>query len=323
MGVSIWEGSKAERMAQAMETVAAKMTTDKFTVGMKQALLDVLSKVAFVDEDGQDYIENLEKAFYIDSNVASISAVFTQPNTDILPTTPLNDLKENLVVTATMLDGTTATVNSSDYSITGSLTGGYSTLTVHYSGKTTTFDCLVVYVLPAAVTLTETDNIDTGWATTYADMITVCCDVTVTGFHGSSYYNMLWTTYVSTAGDAYVSLQTMLAGSEYRLWGAGISFDNCYGNITGENQRVRIVATLNMTTGSITNKLYNVTNDVSKSLSNTYNVNYIKSNGRHIFIGHPDQEGGGIFGLQGTVNSFKVYGRALTTAEVDAYLAGE
>ena len=324
MGVNIFEGNKAERIATALETVASKMTTDKFTGGMKQALLDVFSKVAFVDDNGQEYIDTLASALYSNSNVKSISAVFTQPNTDITTATPLDDLKESLVVTATLDDDTTETVDGEDYIINGTLTAGKSTLTVVYGGKTTTFDCLVMYNLSEATVLTETDNIDTGWATTFSDKITVCCDITISALHGSNYYNMLWTTFLTSAGDAYVALNAMLSsGGEYRLWGAGISSSYMTGNITGVNERVRVVASIDMTTGVITNKLYNVTNDVTKDRSNTYNVQYLESNGRHIFIGHPDQEGGAIMGIQGTVHSFEIHGRELSSSEINAYLAGE
>lgn len=77
------------------------------------------------------------------SSVASISAVFTQGTAVIYPTTPLNDLKQYLTVTATWSDSTTSIVASEDYTLSGTLTIGTSTITVFYGGKTDTFTVTV------------------------------------------------------------------------------------------------------------------------------------------------------------------------------------
>ena len=72
----------------------------------------------------------------------SISAVYTQGNTVIYPSTSLDSLKSNLVVTATYSDNSNSVI-SSGYSLSGNLTVGTSTITVTYSGKTTTFNVTV------------------------------------------------------------------------------------------------------------------------------------------------------------------------------------
>ena len=74
--------------------------------------------------------------------LASISAVYTQSGT-VYEDTALNDLKTDLVVTATYSDSSTATVPSADYTLSGTLTVGTSTITVTYEGKTTTFNVTV------------------------------------------------------------------------------------------------------------------------------------------------------------------------------------
>jgi hypothetical protein len=71
----------------------------------------------------------------------SISAVFTQGDNVIYDTDTLNTLKQYLVVTAAMTDSTTRTVT--DYTLSGTLTVGTSTITVSYGGKTTTFNVTV------------------------------------------------------------------------------------------------------------------------------------------------------------------------------------
>ena len=69
--------------------------------------------------------------------LSSIKATYTQGDTVVYPNTSLNSLKNNLVVTGTYSDSSTATIT--DYTLSGTLTEGTSTITVSYNGKTTTF----------------------------------------------------------------------------------------------------------------------------------------------------------------------------------------
>lgn len=75
--------------------------------------------------------------------LSSISAVFTQGQTVVYDTDSLDVLKPMLVVTATYSDGATATIPSTDYTLSGTLSVGTSTITVTYSGKTDTFNVTV------------------------------------------------------------------------------------------------------------------------------------------------------------------------------------
>ena len=103
---------------------------------VKTALLQIASKVAYIDDDGQDYYNALYNALYPPAELVSISAVYTQSGT-VYDTDSLDSLKSDLVVTATYDDSTTATVTA--YTLSGTLTTGTSTVTVTYNGKTTTF----------------------------------------------------------------------------------------------------------------------------------------------------------------------------------------
>ena len=76
-------------------------------------------------------------------SLSSISAVFSQGTATIYDTDSLNSLKQYLTVTATYSDSSTATIPSSDYTLSGTLTVGTSTITVEYRGKTTTFTVAV------------------------------------------------------------------------------------------------------------------------------------------------------------------------------------
>lgn len=83
------------------------------------------------------------------ATVTSISAVYTQGTVDTA--TPLDSLKDDLVVTASWSNGTTSTVASEDYTLTGTLTEGTSVITVSYGGQSTTFN------------VTVTQHTVTGW----------------------------------------------------------------------------------------------------------------------------------------------------------------
>lgn len=125
--------------------------SDGLSSGIKQALLNCFAHVAWTDEHGQDYYDALEDALYPPVPLVSISAVYTQSGT-VYDTDTLDSLKDDLVVTATYEDSTTAVVT--DYTLSGTLTAGTSTITVSYGGKTTTF----------SVTVTQGKSDMDGWA---------------------------------------------------------------------------------------------------------------------------------------------------------------
>ncbi len=85
--------------------------------------------------------------------LSSISAVFSQGDNVIYTTDSLDTLKQYLAVTATYSDSSTATVPSANYTLSGALTEGTSTITVSYSGLTTTF----------TVTVSEQPDVPTGY----------------------------------------------------------------------------------------------------------------------------------------------------------------
>ena len=75
--------------------------------------------------------------------LSSISAVFTQGQTVVYNTDSLDVLKPMLTVTATYPDGSTATIQSTDYTLSGTLSVGTSVITVTFEGKTDTFNVTV------------------------------------------------------------------------------------------------------------------------------------------------------------------------------------
>ncbi len=75
--------------------------------------------------------------------VSSLSAVYTQSG-NVYDDFTLADLTDNLVVTATYSDSSTAVIASSSYTLSGTLeVGTTSTITVSYGGATATFNVVV------------------------------------------------------------------------------------------------------------------------------------------------------------------------------------
>lgn len=134
-------------------------TGSGLTEDVKVALLACFEKVAWIDEDGQDYYDALYNALYPPTDLSYISAVYTQSGS-VYPSMSLNSLKTDLVVTAHFDNGTTEPIV--DYSLSGSLVEGTRTITVTYYYKTTTFT-VIVSAEPYTITniLTNCSNSNT------------------------------------------------------------------------------------------------------------------------------------------------------------------
>ena len=111
---------------------------------VKAALMNIVNHLAWDDDDptGQTYITALYNALYPPADLVSISAVYTQSGT-VYDTDSLDSLKSDLVVTATWSDSSTSILNGADYTLSGTLTEGTSTITVAYGGKTDVFNVTV------------------------------------------------------------------------------------------------------------------------------------------------------------------------------------
>jgi hypothetical protein len=124
-----------------MKAAISTLFTQTMSEDAKLALLNLLSHVAYVDEHGQDYLDNLEAELFRTAELVSISAVFDQADAVILDTYDLETLRQYLTVTATYEDMSTREITG--YTLSGTLTEGTSTITVSYGGKTTTFTVTV------------------------------------------------------------------------------------------------------------------------------------------------------------------------------------
>lgn len=142
---TVEDGSITEaKLASALKAKINNMSG--LTDDIKQALLECFAHVAWTDAHGQEYLDALEGALYpsgpTPATLSSITAVYTQSGT-VYDTDTLDSLKSDLVVTAVYSDSTTETVASTDYTLSGTLTEGTSTITVSYGGKTDTFTVTV------------------------------------------------------------------------------------------------------------------------------------------------------------------------------------
>lgn len=131
----------------------------------KQALLQIASKAAYIDDGGQTYYQALYAALYGNAPTpASISAVFTPGGATFSAGDSLNELKPYLTVTVTNSDGTTETV--SDYTLSGTLAVGTNTITAAYGTLTDTFTVTVTSLLPAGYTQVQYLNNNSGYLDT-------------------------------------------------------------------------------------------------------------------------------------------------------------
>lgn len=112
----------------------------------KQALLNCFYHVAWIDCDGQEYVDALETAMDKGVVLEHISAVYMQSGT-VYDTDSLDSLRADLVVTAYYDDSSSQVVTG--YTLSGTLEVGTSTITVIYGGKTTNFTVNVTEYIPS------------------------------------------------------------------------------------------------------------------------------------------------------------------------------
>ena len=139
-------GAAADAKKTGDELTAIRADLDAIEPGLsddaKTALLNCFAHVAWIDADGQSYYSALADELFPSAD--SINAVFSQGQNKIYDTDTLNDLKQYLTVTALYADGRTREVD--DYTLSGVLVHGSSTITVTKDGKTATFTVQVDYL---------------------------------------------------------------------------------------------------------------------------------------------------------------------------------
>lgn len=205
-----------------IKDIVSEMST--ISEPLKVALLQIASKVAYIDGNGEQYYNALYNALYGSvPTLLSISASFSPGGNTFYPGTALNDLKPYLTVTATYSDGTVVNVLSG-YTLSGTLSIGTNTVTVSYRNKETTFTVNVSSALPQGYTQLEYINSAEGYADTGLNETQVAraeYTVQVTnvfytkGNHILSAMNTFFP-YLSgsNAGGDYSQIRSKLKGSE-------------------------------------------------------------------------------------------------------------
>lgn len=283
------------------------------TPQVKQALLACFSKVAWIDENGQDYYGTLANALYSTADLVSISAVYNGGS--VSATTNLNDLKANLVVTASWSDESTSTIGADYYSLSGTLVEGTSVITASYLGKTATFNVTVtsnyLYDLGSTFVSDGTSRIDTGFAYAKSKTYTMLCDFTPTTEPNSVSY-----VYGNRASGSTVYI--VLQVQKKYLWGMGITYSNG-ADKSGANKRLRVVSVVAIDSSgaaSITAKYKNVTDGGNiLTYSNTYSDDYTSV--QNVFLGNCENTSTGFIG---TINDFKIYDGEMLAADITDYL---
>ena len=110
----------------------------------KVALLDCFEHVAWIDEHGQTYYDNLHDALYPSTDLTMITATFTQGSAVIRNDYDLSVLRQYLTVTAYFADGSSR--NVTEYLLSGNLNNSTSVITATYEGKTATFTVNVTII---------------------------------------------------------------------------------------------------------------------------------------------------------------------------------
>lgn len=136
------QGAAADAKAagDAISALSVGLSNSLLSNDIKQTLLLIVSKIAFLDGD-MDYYNLLNEAFYPSVVLDSISVVYTQTGT-VYDTDSIESLEDDLIVTAYYSDSTSSRVMTG-YTMSGTLTPGTSTITVTYGNKTAEFDVTV------------------------------------------------------------------------------------------------------------------------------------------------------------------------------------
>jgi len=138
--------------------------------------------------------------------LSSITAVFTQGQNVVYDTDSLDTLKQYLVVTAHYDDNTDTVV--SDYTLSGTLAVGTSTVTVSFGGKTTTF----------TVTVTATPEPGTDWEDGVSYTFEVIENEYVSKGAVTSYNGWSRTPYLPCYGAKTITIAAALGSGTYSCW---------------------------------------------------------------------------------------------------------
>lgn len=255
---SVLLASQLNEMDNEIELLGNKESG--FPESFKTALLNCFNNVAWTNENGQFYYNSLYASLYPESNIISIDAVFDSHGETIYTTNTLNSLRQYLTVTALYEGGITAIIT--DYTLSGELVEGTSTITVEYSTVTTTFD-VVVSSVAGLFTISNmlTDCFNTNDSTTITEN-----DSYEANIIANQGFVLNDATVSITMGGANITEMAYLNGS--------INIPNVTGNLVITASAVSAVSSISavFSTGVDTPKDISSASVISAWISNTTNV---------------------------------------------------
>ena len=177
--------------------------------------------------------------------LVSIEATYTQSGT-VYTTDTLDSLKPDLVVIATYDDTSTEVVSGTDYTLSGTLTAGTSTITVTYEGKTDTFTVTVTANrIPSGYTEYEyiSVNSNAGAIRTPAQLSTGYIVETAFGFTATSQGNptCIFGTRNGGSGAKQFALFVTATNKKVGYWINGTDTANTYNLAVGGGAKNTVV----------------------------------------------------------------------------------
>lgn len=297
------------------------------TNNIQQIRAFALARQAWTDEyvsalSGEGGEEEPDEPVTPETTLVSISATYS--GGDVTVGTIVDDLT-GIVVTATYSDGSTATVT--DYTLSGEIVEGENTITATYEGLTATFTVVGItkqqlYSLPSAVTFTGTagQEIDTGVQLFDTDKpFTVLIDWS----HTTQPFSIDQAVIAHCMHEA-----PPYPGLIFQYGGGGIEFQVIQSSklsVSSRNQdsiknedlaRVK-VAFIKDTSGKTTIK--RCYNDSKNVLTSTANHSYTKITENLLLGCYQTTDGTHGRYTIGVLNDCKVYGYALSDAELEQW----
>ena len=213
-----------------------------FMYGIITVLL-ALSFIACDEQDNDTITFNISASYY---------------GTAVAPNTPINNLKANLIVTVHYSNGTSHTVNTSDYTLHGNLTTeGTSIITVQYQGKTTTFSVIVSNTGVSGTGGTLTINGLPGGGTYAVYIFTAGTDIStyqaITNAYSSGSYQAVGA--IANTGNNFTLVGWNGTSATTAWTGSGnlpVLLLNAYGSITEAGNSMYSYATVSFSNGNST-----------------------------------------------------------------------
>lgn len=283
---------------------------------VKNAIYTILQNVAFINDDGYSSELLQIRAWAENMVLISISATFTQGSASIYETDSLDKLKQYLVVTATYDDSSTAVLNDSDYSLSGTLTVGTSTITVNCQGKTDTFTVVVsaspyLYILPSTFTSTGSNSIDTGFMPEKSKVYTILCECTESTASSTAVF--IYGNRKTASSSGYIGLTTQ-SGS---VWGMGLTY-NGRQSIGSNIFRSVAIMTIDSSGAASVSLSYKIGSGAIATASNSYNTDITSStNAKNICLGDCVDNS---TGFTGAISYFAIYDGEMASTDRNYFL---